>query len=49
MEKKQVITKVKKCSTFPQQIKKVKKKKCAPTSILGVHFGKRKMQSLKNP
>jgi hypothetical protein len=43
-----VITKVKGRFTFFQQIGKVSKKMCVITLLLGVLFGKKKMQNLKN-
>jgi hypothetical protein len=43
-----VIKKGRGCFMFPQQTCKVKKNMCAITLILGVRFGKRKMQKLKN-
>ncbi len=36
--------KVKRRSIFPHKIIKVRKKRCAPTSILGVIFGKKNVE-----
>jgi hypothetical protein len=40
--------KVRKHSTFPQQIRKVRKKMFVITWILGILFGKRRMRSLRH-